>query len=44
MEVILFQPTAFSLEVIDPPLNDYYVPCVNMCNPGDEVEIVNEIE
>lgn len=29
--------SSFSLEVIDPPSGDYYVPCVNMCNPGDEV-------
>ena len=36
---VTFQNTkksyGITLEVIDPPAGDYYVPCVNMCNPGD---------
>ena len=26
-----------TLEVVEPQAGDFYVPCVNMCNPGDEV-------
>ena len=33
-----------TLEIIDPPAEDCYVPCVNMCNPGDEVELINDLD
>ena len=45
---VTFQNTKKSakirLEVADPPAGDYYVPCVNMCNPGDEVELINDLD
>jgi len=31
------------LDVIDPPYNDRYVPCVNLCTAGDEVELINDL-
>ena len=33
--------TKFVLNVLPAPPDDTYVPCVNLCNPGDEVEVVN---
>lgn len=32
-----------TLEVADPSAGDFYVPCVNMCNNGDEVELINDL-
>lgn len=28
---------------LDASQSDYYVPCVNLCNAGDEIEVVNDV-
>lgn len=33
----------FVLDIVDPPANDEFYPCANICSNGDTVEIVNEI-
>lgn len=33
----------FELDIIDPPANDEYCPCVNICSNGDKVQVINNI-
>jgi hypothetical protein len=34
----------FYLSTVICPTDDCYVPCANLCNTGDEVEIINDLD